>query len=323
MADNNMTTTEDAAAVVDRPSRASRQTTAATLTISGTGAATRSSSRLRTQSKSSRKTTTTTTTAPEDEITPARRTRRKRRSTKTATPPPAAAPQKKKPRTKTGAVVKVQAATNVAPATTDAVAGESNGTSSSLLCGRGGFSIDTILSDEDEVETFNKLFRVKSAAELEIATASIVKANTTKKSSGRNTRGSEKKVQTTVPLHYEQKNRKVALTLQPAQMDADLIEILGRTPEAFDPHRTASPPSPPSQPVRKTRSRKTTGGGGGAAKKTKSANPDVDRYFKPHPEWKGYITCVSCGQTQWPPNREKHLPKCVALHPELAAAAAK
>ena len=37
---------------------------------------------------------------------------------------------------------------------------------------------------------------------------------------------------------------------------------------------------------------------------------NADEFFVPHHSRKGYIICRICNETQWPPNRQKHIVKC-------------
>ncbi len=43
---------------------------------------------------------------------------------------------------------------------------------------------------------------------------------------------------------------------------------------------------------------------------------NADAFFVPHPHRKGYIICLECNDTQWPPNREKHILKCLNISEE-------
>ena len=47
--------------------------------------------------------------------------------------------------------------------------------------------------------------------------------------------------------------------------------------------------------------------------RTKRTNQKKEgEFFRPHPTKKGYIVCKRCNTTHWPPNREKHLKKCLS-----------
>lgn len=164
-------------------------------------------------------------------------------------------------------------------------------------------------SDSEDEESRARYLRVKTSAEMEAAAAGIVKANKRQHNGRPSRRGgasaasSIEPVRTVVPLHYGGKAT-VALTLAAGEVDADLIEMLGNTPNALVPAQSTTTPSPP-RPLSFTRGKS-----------------DVDRYFVRHSGQKGWVSCVACGELQWPPNREKHLAKCPGLH-QVSAVRAK
>lgn len=185
-----------------------------------------------------------------------------------------------------------------------------NGSSSSYG-GRLLRQVPEITSDSEEEECRAKYLRVKTSAEMEIAAALIVKANkrpqntrpTRRGASSNNQQNSvtNEPIRTTVPLYYGGKST-VSLTLAAGEVDADLIEMLGNTPNALLPAASTQESTqlpPPSS----------------------NGKSEVDRYFVRNSGHKGWVSCVACGELQWPPNREKHLAKCPGLRTIIGARA--
>lgn len=154
--------------------------------------------------------------------------------------------------------------------------------------------------EEEYNSAINRYFRLKTPSEMQQATSSIVKLNSGK----RRRRAQAPAISGNgdailwAPLHYA--HSKVSLTLSSTDVDADLIEMLGKTPDALENVHGVS------------------GHGRGtnknSAREGKGTVPnDVERYFVRHAHAKGWVECVACGELQWPPNREKHLAKCVAF----------
>lgn len=224
-------------------------------------------------------------------------------------------------------------------------------------------SLDTIFSDEEDIEQFTKYFRVKTHAEMEAVAHSIVQATNkprvTRKAMEERKRAAKNKYEPQPrPSHLKLNNvpkgtHPVPLMLSAPQLEADVLTILTNTPGAFEvaekqksaaaaarsadaaaaskqregartangrraPTARRPPPmakktSPKKGAVTKkapatrpTRAKK-------AGKKGKSTNPAIDGLFRPSVEHKGYISCVNCEALIWPPNREKHLPKCTGV----------
>ncbi len=166
-------------------------------------------------------------------------------------------------------------------------------------------------TDSDEDASRSRYLRKKTTEEMEAAAAGIVKANKRQPNGRPSRRGAHhynaEPVRTVVPLHYGGKST-VALTLAAGEVDADLIEMLGNTPNALLPAQESTP-SPPRPPP----SHRSGSGPNGKS--------DIDRYFVRHSGQKGWVSCVACGELQWPPNREKHLAKCPGLRSSVAAKA--
>jgi len=174
--------------------------------------------------------------------------------------------------------------------------GEEDGSVSSY--GGSLMSYDSLCVLEDECNV-SRYLRLKTPLEMEQATSSIVKLNSGKRrrrqqNSSSHPISSGADAILWAPLHYA--NSKVSLTLSSTDVDADLIEMLGKTPDALENVQGRKPAATP-----------------------KGVPHDVERYFVRHAHAKGWVECVACGELQWPPNREKHLAKCAAFLKHMSA----
>lgn len=160
--------------------------------------------------------------------------------------------------------------------------------------------------DEEELECrVRRYFRVKRQDELDAVISGIADANAKKGRATRGTKGKPRKILKEVPFSDLRHRKLVPLSLQPGDIDDDLLAILGLTPGAFD--------------ARKKRKRGAGGDGSQCAsdsehsdrgaKKSRNEAPS-GKLFVRHADKKGWVVCRRCAAAVWPPNCAKHAQNC-------------
>lgn len=199
---------------------------------------------------------------------------------------------------------------------------------------------DDLSDDEDDYSSnFRKYFRVKGEEELSIAAVTVEELHAKR---GRNTRLNATKTigKPEPPSHvikglavWEGKYRKyVSLSLQPGDIDEDLLAILGLTAGAFEAAAAGAAASGTAGGSKRRRGpdggshdfdnnypSDSDGSASGSAGPDRAGPPvsrrgrgdgsNQNKLFMRHANRKGWVTCRLCRRDVWPPNCTKHMLK--------------